>query len=505
MQYKAGTEREIDLIEIVWEFFIQWKPALFFSIIIAILVVSGMYVKDMRSYRNIVAANKESIKMLDSGNVDTEIEEILSKLTDAEINPVENAIYNLELQKQYEDKAEKISGVDTNDNRLQYVTVRYTVSTNGIPVMGVMGAYSDRFYDDSFMERLQEISGSYKDLKRMVGVVSISYPDVSLAEHDTFNSFSVSVLLPADADREKISGIITEYISETYGEINRKIPHSIELLSTAYTSRNDSTVADLMQSYRSSIQSYKNAVNELVKNFTDDQKKLYEYMLINEGLVDKEEMETEKPATDEAETAIAEQPAKPAAPSVKYAVIGFFGGAFLYAVIIICIYIIGGKVRSLGEVTSCYMIRDIDELHDRRFDTLWRRFIYSRFVYNLRYSKVSKDLEEHVREAGSHVSEYAMHNGLKHITVIPAYADTSEDGLCSRYTRSFGSAWKEKDIPLEISRQWTTEYTFEAPGDKEGIVILMHAGDTAYKTLEHIAGYCNDYKATVIGAVLLEG
>ena len=55
MQYGQDNEREIDLLGIVWEYFIQWKPALICSIIIAILAGCGMYVKDLRSYNQKLA------------------------------------------------------------------------------------------------------------------------------------------------------------------------------------------------------------------------------------------------------------------------------------------------------------------------------------------------------------------------------------------------------------------------------------------------------------------
>ena len=164
-----------------------------------------------------------------------------------------------------------------------------------------------------------------------------------------------------------------------------------------------------------------------------------------------------------------------------------------------------GKVRALEEVTDLYAVRGIDEMHDKRFAALLQKFIYSRFVYDLRYRKLSKSIEDHIKESGRYIYEYALHSGIKRVKVIPAYADTSAEGLCRRYSDALVKSWdKQQEIPLEISKPWTKEYTYEAPGEDEGLVILVHSGDTAFSTLDHISGYSQDYKAVVVGAVLLE-
>lgn len=514
MQYGRDNEREIDLLGIVWECFIQWKPALICSIIIAILAGCGMYVKDLRSYNRKLAEYETNAQKAGTEDLDDKITELRAILSDEEFVTVENAVDYFGLMKGSEEKDAGLKALDLDGDKLHYVTASYIVDSSTTPAISIIGTYATMVDADALIKTLQESEPSYTEIGRVIDIAYF-YPDVAAVKNDSLNTFAVSVVLPAGADEDKISGILTNYMNDAYAKVKSTVPHSLELISVSTRSAVDETFSNRILTYNDRAISYRDKLTALTKAFTDDQTKLYEYMLMQEGLAD---TGADGSGSDAAEAAAGGNAASadassssavitpPAAPgfSKKYIALGFLGGAFLYALLVFAIYIWGDKVRSLGEVADLYMIRGIDEVHERRFDTAWKRFLYSKRVYDLRYKKTSKDISEHVAEAGRYISEYASHSELKHITLIPAYADTSADGICGRYVDTFKDSWNKK-IPLAVSKNWTTEYTFEAPGDNEGIVILMHEGDTVYTVLERIAGYCHDYKATVIGAILLEG
>lgn len=513
MQYGQDNEREIDLLGIVWECFIQWKPALICSIIIAILAGCGMYAKDLRSYNQKLVEYEENVQAAGEEGLEDKIAELKASLSDADLVAVENAVYYAGVQMRSEYKTDALESLDIDGDKLHYVTASYIVNSSTTPAISIIGTYATMVDADAFIKKLQDADESYAKVGRVIDIATV-YPDVTLVKNDGLNTFSASVVLPAGADADKISGIVTDYMNDAYTKVKSTVPHSLELISVSTRSSVDETFSNRILTYNDRAITYRDKLAALTKAFTDDQTKLYEYMLMQEGLADTgaDDSGSDAEAAADGNTASSDSSSSPSvitppeAPgfSKKYIALGFVGGAFLYALLVFAIYVWGDKVRSLGEVADLYMIRGIDEVHERRFDTAWKRFLYSKRVYDLRYKKTSKDISEHVAEAGRYISEYATHSELKHITLIPAYADTSADGLCGRYVDRIKSEWKE-EIPLAVSKNWTTEYTFEAPGDNEGIVILMHEGDTVYTVLERIAGYCHDYKATVIGAILLEG
>lgn len=514
MEYRANDEREINLLEIMWEFFIQWKPAVIFSIIISIVTTSAMYVKDMHTYNKALAAYRKS--MTSAGeDIESAIGEAGKALTDVESYTVENAVYNMQMVREYEQKISGINELNMQGDTMDYLVLRYAVSTDEVPVTGVMAAYGDKVRDMELRDEIEKEIPAYGELRKIMDVVTYSYADVSNAEENTYSTFAVSALLTEGADAEEINRIIADYVNDAMKEINSSIPHELQYISHTETSVLNTTINDRIQGFRDKIATLKGTVAKDASSFTEGQKELYKYMLIKEGLADEgdniisfSDEEEQADVSTAGDVAAAEsiltEPVMPKGPSVKYILIGFIAGLFIYALIILCVYIFKGRVRSLEEVTDCYRIRGIDEVHDRRFDTTLRKFMYSKALYDIHFNKEGKSLDSHISDAKRYVAESAAHNELKHVTLIPAYADISEDGLCRKYTEGFKKSW-DAAIPMEVSGNWTTEYTAEAPGEKEGIVILMRAGDTAFKTLEHIGAYCKDYGATVLGTVLLEG
>lgn len=502
-------EREINLIEVLWEFLIQWKPAVVCAVIIAILLTGAMYMKNMKAYKSAAAQPKVTGSMSEE-DADKEIESVEKGLTELELFKVENAVTNIKTIDGYEKDLSAIEKIDMDGDSINYLTMRYAGRVKGSSFPSLFGEFSDNIKGDKLSRILIDQNPDYDEAARVMDIASCqtltrySYlsgvEEISGKDEPEDYTFSVSVVLLKSTDIDQLKEIMTKYIADTDAEIKKTVPHeSIELVSTNETHRVDTTAATGFQKKRTDAQTLKEKLATDVSAFTDNQKKLYHLLLVKEGLAESDSEEDAETVAD-----VQNAPAKPSIFSPKYALAGFAGGLFVYGMIILCMYLLTGKVRSLDEVCDCYGIRGIDEVHERRFDTAWRKFIYSKRFYDMHYAKVKKEREDHIASAIRYITECAAHHELKHITIMPAYSDTSEDGLCRSYTDGLKKAWSKDAIPMEISKQWTTEYTFEAPGDDEGLVILMHAGDTAFTTLTRIGGYCHDYSVSVIGTILLE-
>lgn len=529
MQYRQDDEREINLLDIMWEFLIQWKPAVLFSLIVAVLASTLLYMKDIKKYK-VDLEEYQSAITISENNIDDATEEARKGLTEGEHLQVENTIFNLRTLKGYEERLKAISLIDMEGDRFHNIVFRYSGQIDEMTYPVLEGAYRDEVSNKELLETLKEIDPNYSDAARVLGLIgmgaatSASYRTKEIIDPDDNEddildyTFNVSVLLLKETDVQEVEKAVKAYMDKAVEDVNKKIPNEgLNFISATETTYIDTGAGTNFLKVRTDAQNLRATIARDIAAFTDDQIKLYNTLLIKAGYTDDVVEETgdeedtgkdsdqESIKVDSTDSLLVEEPEKPKQISPKYIFIGLFGGLFLYGMIIVCIYIFTGRVHALDEVCEPYGIRGIDEIHERRFDTAWRRFMYSRRIYDLRFAKTRISMEEHLSSAVRYMSEYALHKGLKHITIIPAYADASENGLCGRYIMGLKNIWNKDMIPMEISKHWTTEYTNAAPGEKEGIVILMHANDTVFTTLDHIAGYCQDYSVTVIGTVLLEG
>ncbi len=285
MEYRANDEREINLLEIMWEFFIQWKPAVIFSIVISIVMTGAMYMKDIHTYNKAIVAYHKSVTSAGE-DIENAIGEAGKALTDVESYTVENAVYNMQMVREYEQRISGISELDMQGDAMDYLVVRYAVSTNDVPVTGVMAAYGDRIEDTELRDKIQKEIPVYEELSKVMEVVAYSFTDVSNAEENTYSTFAVSILLTEGTDVDAILGVVTDYVDDVRKEINASIPHELQYISYAETTVLNTTLRDRIQSFRDKIATLKGNVAKDASAFTEGQRELYRYMLIKEGLAD---------------------------------------------------------------------------------------------------------------------------------------------------------------------------------------------------------------------------
>ena len=91
---------EINVIEILWRFFEQWKAVLIFSLVFALLFSSAKFVKDTKDYNK---AGEQAVVVEDSGDVAGSISAILDGLDETDRKAVERQLKEKELLDAKED------------------------------------------------------------------------------------------------------------------------------------------------------------------------------------------------------------------------------------------------------------------------------------------------------------------------------------------------------------------------------------------------------------------
>ena len=451
--------REIDLINVIWKCLIQWKPALVVSLIFGLLVSGGMYAKNMSAYNAAVnSTNEEAVTA----------EELSAELTDEELEAVDNVAttaMNLKQRKEYVLNS-ALMHVDPYAEKL--LTLTYIIeTTDGKPVIAAIDSINTSLRSDDLREELVDVLDGVDDSKYIAELISSTYTAVDMA---SLGSLNIRVVLPNDTDADAVSHVFDSYITEKAQNLS-----SVASVTATQTSSDLSTVintdlANSQKSQRDTITSLTTTLTSLESALADNQKQVYEAMM-NEQEQKELEEQADDEDTDDAASAVASKPSF----SAKYAVLGFVLGIFLYACLVLLMEIIKKNVDSATEISDCYGIRNLGEIHNKTFKPGMESFIYSQFVYNLRY-KNQADKDSKLEAFAQNAKELADHKGLTTVKTVNVSADINAE----------------------------TAVTAEDATNKAGIVLVIDSGISKFKNVEKAIAKARDFEIPILGVYSVE-
>lgn len=464
MNYKTSESRGINLKNIIWELLIQWKPLLLVGILCATLGFVFAY--------NNIPSDDEALD-------NKSIAHIKKSLTFDEICNVENTVRMLKFEKALADFSEGYSA--------NYLMIQYCIdSETASDVSGLIPIYKNALLSNEtngLIHMLQSEDSRYADLCPEIDIVSVDFPSYT-SGNVSIDFFSVKVMIAGDMDRERISKIVQTCMENEHALISANYPHDLNTISVMIIKSTEPAFSRI-----TSIASWK--VNN-ISRFSDNQKKLFDTMMENEGFLTRQA----EPQSSSA-TAIATNLIVP--------FVGLVAGIFLYSVIFILKYILSGKVRCLDEVSDCYRIRSIDELHMKRNKSALDRFINSDMVYRFRYRKTSQEINDHISNFTEYVQSLAIHEKLNGVTVITVNDTTEDDQFNKEYLERLEKIWNDSNssLTLEVSDDWIKSVGKAVP-DGTGVILTIIYNVTKYKSIDKILTWCHDYDANILGAILIE-
>ena len=501
-RYLERDYREIDISDMMWEYAVQWKPALLCAIIFAILLSGMMYLRAVSAYRgkNSADTTKQSINDLSEEELDGRIEDIRSGLSQKEADDVELTMSNLITQRFYEDNLSYIAEAGLSGNSIRFYTARYRVATeDGSSVAGLLNSYAEMLEDASLKDSLSRIDPKYKAIIKVMDPAGMS--DLITDMSDT-NTFSVDVVLPEGVSETEIGRLVSDHMKEMYRDLAVKMPHELTELTHFVKEKTNKDILNRTADYQKGIVSYKTTAMRNAESFTDAQNKYYILLQKKEGLA--ESVSDDMTEAGNKKESTGQSVILPKKTFLKYLLIGFVLGAAFYGVSMMGWYIIRGRARTLREVAERYMIREIDEVHFRGFDSAFRRFMYSKPVYDLRYRAADKEVMEHAASALDHIERLSRHQQLEQVTVIPAYGAAGNSMLIDRYVDHIKGHGNDTKVGISVCDPLKSTKKGDVPAEGEGVIMMIKENDTTFRSMDDIYRYCLDYSLHLLGAILVE-
>lgn len=378
METNYKNDIEINLIDLLWSILYRWK-LMILAAVLGVILGAGykVYSNHMSNQRLAVEAASDN-----ETDQDEKIDSLKADLSDLEIANVDFAvIYQEKLEERERYKTDSIY-MNLNPDAVNYVSIAYMID-NGYtfnymetvqPNNAAALKYAYMNYIDNGM-LVSDISGDFSDVETSGLQELISAGEGS--DTDAIEMVSLKVYgkdaKQAELIADKVEQAITAYSDQVKNKIGK---HELTLINHAAGIVSDQDVASAQNSLDAELIDYQTKIANYKEAFSDDQEQLYTLLAEKAGIDNEQSIDDVSDGVS-ADSEVAGSVDKLAGVP-KFGVLGAIAGVFLVCMIIACIYLFNGCMKTGEEFTNLfglYLLGDYNEITDgrSRLETIRRK------------------------------------------------------------------------------------------------------------------------------------
>ncbi|MGN0270082.1 MAG: hypothetical protein ACI4CX_05235, partial [Candidatus Weimeria sp.] len=550
---------ELNLVDICWKLLMQWRPIIVFSLLIALAVSGLKYYKDAAAYKTSVQTVKEQ-KTKKTSYTEKDIEKLQDKLSDTELNAVENAVFNQRkiLTDQKYLNSSILMQIDSQNKHVVYIDYYISGAKPKFSEL-LCRSFSSRFYDRDTLKKISKTMNediNSDDLQKVMGeLIDVNYTGTTQSDSmakgngyqvttEVYPVITVSVVLPSDTDSAAVVKAVNSSMKSISKDLNRTVgKHQLNVLESydKYTVDND--LKDTQNRVKDEILTSQSNNATAIESFTDDQKSLYNAEILNlkdEMGIDATETKNSSAkgstsASSESDTTSAKESgsdtnsksdtasgdksgstsasddsltslsAEKPSFSKKYCAVGFIGGLFIYIVCYVMLIALRHRVNSGDDITDVTGLRKFGEYHAYT-KTGFARFIWSKRVFEFYYRRYL-NLEE--------TSKYAA-DGIKATLTLmkneSEISDRESDAVtilsldtftqsAQKYVTSVSKTLTSIGITVDQKQLTIADLLTDAAVVRSlgTVVLAISENQTDYNELDEFVGIAEEYKIPVMG------
>ncbi len=502
-------EREIDLIELLWKILFAWRYLLIAAVICAILLPGAMYFKNLRSYNATLAKQEEMVKDKDSMTKEEQRESAAKNLKEDEKSAVEIAYIS---QKDY-DKAlnyattAPVMQIDAYNEEAvvieYYIDSDYKIDYNGV---------NKESYTPSIKSAYANLVNKGAVASNVASMKEVSYPAnyiqelVNADSEQNDNTLTIKVIAPDKDMRDRIAFAVKNTIENSTAKISEDIgSHSVRLLNEYQVNSVDSDLLKKQKDVTSSVTSAKTALDTAKKSLTDEQKTALNTLVSldkGEASGNASDAQTTGTAGDASGSATGTKGADGTALtkptfSIKYAVIGFFVGILIVAVIIALIDILSGKLNYETELRDIFRI---DILAVFRKENRYKGF--DAWLYKMKTkNKHMESYEETIKRLITKATLLLQGKETDSVYVMGTVQGALSDDARSKIEAGL------KDSGISVTFGDNISYNEEALVDAVNIgtaLVVEKLGQSKVKEIATLLTTVREHEIEVVGGVVVE-
>lgn len=364
MDTNYKNNMEINIPDLFWNIVYRWKIILLVAVLGMVLGVGYKVHSNAGIQRNMAVVEENS-----SGeeiSLEDQMESLQSGMTEIEQANVDFALlYSDKLEDRQRYKEESIY-MNLDADAIDCVTITYLINN------GYTFSYQGEVQPNN-ASALKYAYMEYINDDMLVSDIADALPDIAMpylreliltgqsSDTNAIQMIGVNVYGKDEAQAKLIAAEVEKAIDAYSERVRREIgEHELRLTSDAVVTVSNSDLAAAQDALDASLIDYRTRIANYRDAFSDSQKQLYDLLADEED--DQTDQDDQQPV-DGAVTAAQTVGLLDGAP--KFGVLGCVAGVFLSCMIIACIYLFSGYVKTAEEFSDLfglYLLGDYDEI-----------------------------------------------------------------------------------------------------------------------------------------------
>lgn len=459
--YKKSDDVEADFWDLLYSFCRKWKQALAAALAGALLLGGYGYLKN-RMVSQVPARQdlqEADLTKEESSNV-------------AEAVRLKNEIDGLE------EYVENSILMQTDAYRKERVVLLYCIDGASIQELPkIAECYSSFLMYGKAADAVKKHNRVFEDIKAVYLTELISVWEAAEAQKQVIlenpQNFAAQKLLYIEVTGEDagMAEQLAKALQSSMKEYARSVKktcgvHNLTLLNDAYSTKIDSTLQSQQREKRELLKSQRINLNSLTSTLNAQQLQAYE----NEtGIRSEDKSEIEKEAVSKN-------------VSLKYIILGFSGGIFIYGCIFAAIYLLKGVVRS-----------------EREFKAYYRIPYYGRCVLK-KTQPHSVKTEDDLKRIVGRIGLACRKRGIEKLCLLAEFTPSIQE---KEMLASMTEKLQETKLELrDVSFKDISQY--DLLEDNLAVIAVCKIGKTSYSMLNNAIEFYLENDIRMMGAVLLD-
>lgn len=488
--YNVPRAIEIDLIDTMWKLLMQWKAVLLVCIAMALLVPGIKYARDNSAYKDKLA-DKNKAEEESSKPIEDRIDAALKLLPADQREDVLFVVQQQDMVNVQKDYLNNSILLNTDPASQRQLSLKFVLkSESGTDMRTLADAYSTCIRRTSSLENLREIISPDTSLEYIDELIDTENEDILAGDAESA-VYTVTIVLPDDADADSIKELIDSEVSGFHDEINTNVgDHSILKANDEDHSIFNQNVIDRRANLTYTINNLSNSIDAAKGKLSPEQQAAYEAIVA----IKQTSNAVQEAASENGDSVSDSQ--KPGF-SKKYAVLGFLLGAFLYAGIYVVMLILKKIVASASTAQSYTGTRLLGEVYRKADHKGFRWLLSSDLVAKWRY-KDKLDAGKQISALAATIDAVCAHHGTDTLTLLLSGVGDGFSDLVDRIVRACSSEGNKKSIEL-INADNMDE---KALGSVKNAAYVL-CSKSKVDNLGSLMSLVKDYDVTPLGTVYL--